>query len=146
MVTLLTFGTFIVYSLSNSAEELIDLYRFARANSIFLLNFISFLYFCLKFYTVLCYTKITFEWLPMINPYAWPFSIFQVITRPYYAFWSKIMPPIKFEKSSFEVSAMVGLIALNSVSYLFVRIANVIVIYLDYAEKTISTLTDASLV
>jgi hypothetical protein len=82
----------------------------------------------------------------MINPYAWPFSIFQVITRPYYAFWSKIMPPIKFEKSSFEVSAMVGLIALNSVSYLFVRIANVIVIYLDYVEKTISTLTDASLV
>jgi hypothetical protein len=41
---------------------------------------------------------------------------------------------------------MVGLIALNSVSYLFVRIANVIVIYLDYVEKTISTLTDASLV
>jgi hypothetical protein len=41
-----------------------------------LINIISYLYILVKFYKVLCYSKLTFEWLPMINPYIWPFSFF----------------------------------------------------------------------
>ena len=46
---------------------------FTHHLSIFLVNFISYLYILVKFYKVLCYSKMTFEWLPMINPYVWPF-------------------------------------------------------------------------
>ena len=60
--------------------------------SIFLVNFISYLYILVKFYKVLCYSKMTFEWLPMINPYVWPFSVFHVVTNPYFAFWARILP------------------------------------------------------
>ena len=138
---MITFGTLILsISDSLSPEELLQLCLEAREFAIFVLNLISVIYFFLKFYTALCYTKITFEWLPMINPYLWPFSFFQIITRPYYAFWAKVLPTIKFEKSSFDVSAMVGVIALNSMTYLMVRSANGLIQYLESLQKTIFAL------
>ena len=52
----------------------------------------------------------TFEWLPMINPYVWPFSVFHVVTSPYFAFWARILPSIKLDKSSnvFPLSTTIG--------------------------------------
>ena len=99
--------------------------------SIFLLNFISYLYILLKFYKVLCYSKMTFEWLPMINPYVWPFSVFQVLTGPYFAFWSKILPSIKLDKSSVEISGIIALEALSSLIYFCVRFTNILLAILE---------------
>lgn len=102
--------------------------------SIFLLNFISYLYILLKFYKVLCYSKMTFEWLPMINPYVWPFSVFHVLTGPYFSFWSKILPSIKLDKSSVEISGIIALEALNSLIYFCVRFTNILLAILEETE------------
>ena len=103
--------------------------------SIFLVNFISYLYILVKFYKVLCYSKMTFEWLPMINPYVWPFSVFHVVTSPYFAFWARILPSIKLDKSSVEISGIIALEALNSLIYFCVRLTSLLIDVLDRTEK-----------
>jgi uncharacterized protein YggT (Ycf19 family) len=110
--------------------------EFTHAFSVFLLNFTAYLYIFLKFFKVLCYSKMTFEWLPMINPYIWPFSVFQVITGPYFYFWSKVLPSIKLDKSSVEISGIVALEVLNSLIYFCVRFTNLLITLLEEAEKT----------
>ena len=85
--------------------------------AIFLVNLSAYLYVILRFYKVICYSKITFEWLPMINPYVWPFSMFQVLTDPYFSFWARVLPMLKFEKSSLEISGIIALEALNSCTF-----------------------------
>ncbi len=103
--------------------------------AVFLLNAVSYLYIFIKFYKVLCYSKMTFEWLPMINPYVWPFSIFHVLTGPYFAFWSKILPTIKFERSSVEISGIIALESLNSLIYFCVKATNQLIVLLEELEK-----------
>jgi hypothetical protein len=105
--------------------------------SIFLLNIVSYLYIFVKFYKVLCYSKMTFEWLPMINPYIWPFSIFQVLTTPYFSFWSRIFPSVRFESSSLEISGVVALESLNSLIYFCVRFTNSLIEILEETEKSL---------
>lgn len=105
--------------------------------SVFLLNIVSYLYILVKFYKVLCYSKMTFEWLPMINPYTWPFSIFQVLTTPYFLFWSRIFPSIRFENSSLEISGVVALESLNSIIYFCVRFTNYLIEILEETEKSL---------
>lgn len=106
--------------------------------AIFLLNITSYVYIVLKFFKVMCYSKLTFEWLPMVNPYVWPFSMFQVLTTSYFRMWSRILPPIKFEKSSVEISAIIALEALNSIIYFCVRFSNILVSILEQTEKIIN--------
>jgi hypothetical protein len=77
----------------------------------------------------------TFEWLPMINPYLWPFSMFQVLTGPYFQFWAKILPSVKFEKSSLEISGIIALEALNSLIFFCVRFTNMLINFLEQTEK-----------
>jgi len=77
----------------------------------------------------------TFEWLPMINPYIWPFSIFQVLTGPYFRFWAKILPTVKFEKSSLEVSGIIALEAINSCTFFLVKSTNMLITILEDTEK-----------
>lgn len=103
---------------------------------ILFLNLLSYFYVFLKFYKVLCYSKLTFEWLPMINPYHWPFSFFQLMTNPYFSFWSRVLPNIKLEKSSIEISAIVGLEALNAALFFCVRMTNILVLIIQDFEKT----------
>ena len=107
---------------------------FAKNLSIFLLNTVSYFYILIKFYKVLCYSKMTFEWLPMINPYVWPFSVFQVLTTPYFLFWSKIFPSIRFETSSIEISGVIALESLNSLIYFCVRLTNFLVTFLQQLD------------
>ena len=90
-----------------------------------------------KFYKVLCYSKMTFDWLPMINPYVWPFSVFNVLTGPYFALWSRILPTIKFEKSSVEISGIIALESLNSLVYFLVKLTNMLVVFLEETELSI---------
>lgn len=107
--------------------------------SIFLINAVSYLYIFVKFYKVLCYSKMTFDWLPMINPYVWPFSIFQVLTSPYFLFWSRVFPNVRFENSSLEISGIIALEALNSLVYFCVRLTHFLIIILEDLEKYLLT-------
>jgi hypothetical protein len=104
--------------------------------SVFLINIVSYLYIFIKFYKVLCYSKMTFEWLPMINPYVWPFSFFHVLTGPYFSFWSKIFPSLRLENSSLEVSGIVALEALNSILYFCVRSTHYLILILEDLENS----------
>jgi len=112
--------------------------QFLHHFSVFLLNTVSYLYIFVKFYKVLCYSKMTFEWLPMINPYVWPFSIFQVLTGPYFRFWSRIFPSIRFETTSLEISGVVALESLNSLIYFCVRTTSYLIEYLEELEKSLN--------
>ena len=103
--------------------------------AVILLNITSYLYILTKIFKVMCYSKLTFEWLPLVNPYVWPFSLFNTITNPYFRMWSQILPPIKFEKTSIEVSAIIALEALNSLIYLLVRCSNILVAILQDTER-----------
>jgi len=103
--------------------------------SVFLLNLISYMYIILKFYKLLCYSKMTFEWLPMINPYVWPFSFFHLLTAPYFKLWSRILPTVRFEKSSVEISGIIALEALNSLIFICVRLTQTLISILEEAEK-----------
>jgi len=109
--------------------------------AIFLVNLSAYLYVILRFYKVICYSKITFEWLPMINPYLWPFSMFQVLTDPYFSFWSRVLPMLKFEKSSLEISGIIALEALNSCTFFFVKLTSFLLPILDKTEIYLKNLT-----
>lgn len=108
---------------------------FTHEAAVFLLNVVSYLYIFAKIFKVMCYSKLTFEWLPLINPYVWPFSLFNAITNPYFRMWSQILPPIKFEKTSVEISAIIALEALNSVIYFLVRFSHLLVSILQETEQ-----------
>ena len=98
------------FTFLNSSENI-------RINDLFLsfaFNAIYYIVIFLKFYRVLCLTKLTFDGLPMINPYIWPFSVFRVLTQPYFTFCEKIMPNVRLGKSSFEISTLLGLQGLSS--------------------------------
>ena len=109
-----------------------------RYISIILINITSYAYVLLKFYKILCYSRMAFDWLPMINPYVWPFSMFHVLTNPYFAFWQRLFPAIKFERHSLEVSGIIGLEALNSLIYFCVKLTNLLVIILEETDKIIN--------
>ena len=108
---------------------------FTHEAAVFILNIVSYLYIFAKIFKVMCYSKLTFEWLPLINPYVWPFSLFNAITNPYFRMWSQILPPIKFEKTSVEISAIIALEALNSVIYFLVRFSHLLVGILQETEQ-----------
>jgi hypothetical protein len=72
----------------------------------------------------------TTDWFPLLNPYQWPFSFFRTMTNPYFQFWGKILPSIKFKRTSIEVSGIIGLEALNALVYFCVRSVNLIVVLL----------------
>ena len=89
---------------------------------VFLGNSSYYLIFLLKVYRTLCFSKITFDGLPTINPYIWPFSIFRILTQPYFKFWAKIFPTIRSGKSSFDISLILGLEALSGLMYFLSQI------------------------
>jgi hypothetical protein len=94
--------------------------------TLFILNIVSSIYLFTKFYRVLCYSKMTFDWLPMLNPYLWPFSLFHILTNSYFNFWEKALPSIKLDNTTVEISAIIGLEVLNSSIYIIVRFTNLL--------------------
>jgi len=108
---------------------------FVHYLSIILINFISYAYVFAKLYKVLCFSKLTFDWLPMINPYVWPFSFFKLVTDPYFNIWAKLLPSIKFEKRSVDISAIIALESLNTIVFLLVVLANECLVILEETEK-----------
>jgi hypothetical protein len=78
--------------------------------------FAEFVYFSsmwIKLYRILCFTKLTFDQLPLFNPYDWPLSFIRVLTVPYFRFWSRLLPRMKLGGVRFDVSRMVALESLN---------------------------------
>lgn len=116
------------------SESTLELYAFSYKVANILLILISYIYIVLKFYKTICYSKITMDWLPIINPYVWPFTIFHDLSRPYFNWWSSILPGIKFGKNSLDISIFIGLEALNAIIYFLVRLANILVIVLEKTE------------
>jgi len=95
--------------------------RFLAYILVLLSDFAACLYTLLKVYRILCFSKITFDQLPLLNPYKWPLSFFRIVTRPYFKFWSKILPSLKLGKISYDVSTILGLEALSSLIFLSVQ-------------------------
>jgi uncharacterized protein YggT (Ycf19 family) len=81
-------------------------------------NLIFYLILLLRFYCLLCFTKVTVDSLPMLNPYIWPFSVFRVLTQPYFAFWSKVLPSIKVANAGFDISIIMAIEILNLIIFL----------------------------
>nr|AIM52782.1 putative protein Ycf19 [Ochromonas sp. CCMP1393] len=76
---------------------------------LFLADFITYFHVILKVYRILCFSKITCDQMPLLNPYTWPFSMIRVSTAPYFRFWGKVLPNLKFGNGSYDVSAILGL-------------------------------------
>ena len=87
--------------------------KFVAYLLILMADLIAYSYTLLKIFKVLCFTKITFDQLPLLNPYKWPLSIFRVITKPYFQFWSRLLPSLKLGKVSYDVSTILGLEAIS---------------------------------
>ncbi len=100
----------------------------------FLLTIVAYSYTIVKSYKLLCYSKLTFDWFPMINPYIWPFSFFRLLTEPYFRLWRHILPSVKLEGSSVDVSNFVAVESLNLVAFLFINITLYSIAYLDRFE------------
>jgi uncharacterized protein YggT (Ycf19 family) len=75
----------------------------------FLANTFDYIYLSIKVYRILCFLKITFDQMPLFNPYKWPLSFVRIITRPYLAFWARFLPNLKFGNMSYEISTIVAL-------------------------------------
>ncbi len=86
---------------------------------LFLLNFIAnifdYLYVFLKIYRILCFAKITFDQLPICNPYKWPIAFIRVVTRPYLSIWHKFLPNLRIGNMTHEVSSIIAVEFLSSI-------------------------------
>jgi hypothetical protein len=85
-------------------------------------NITYYFIFFIKVYKTLCFSKITFEALPTINPYMWPFSIFRLLTRPYFRFWENVFPPVPLGKTAFHFSVIFALETLSAIIYVISKI------------------------
>ena len=104
---------------------------------VFLVNISSYLFIFLKLFKVLCYSYLTFDWLPMINPYIWPFAFFRLSTRWYFDLFEKFFPTLIVNQNQFEISTIVALELLNSLVYFLVRSTNFFVSNLENIEKVL---------
>jgi|TARA_B110000977_G_scaffold187855_1_gene255417 hypothetical protein len=79
-------------------------------------------YTLLKVYRVLLFSKVTFDQLPLLNPYVWPLSFFRVVTNPYFRFWFKLLPNLRFGRVSYDISTIFGLEVLGTFIYLSMQL------------------------
>lgn len=119
-----------------------NIFYFINFSSFLFLKIVGAFYIVLRIYKVLCYSKLTLEWLPMINPYYWPFSVFLITTNRYFAFWSKIFPVLRFKDSSIDISSIVGLETLNSFIYLCVKLGGFLDSFLQVLDVMVTNLKD----
>jgi uncharacterized protein YggT (Ycf19 family) len=133
--TLLSNFLKIVENIVLSYPETKLLIHFFHFGFICFLNCLGYFYILIKFYRVLCYAKMTFEWLPMVNPYEWPISLFVSIAEPYFFYWEKLLPALKTADSSFEISTIIALEALNVAGVIILKITNLTVLTIEEFEK-----------
>jgi hypothetical protein len=122
-----------------------NIFNFIYFSSFFFLKIVGGFYIILRIYKVLCYSKLTLEWLPMINPYYWPFSVFLITTNKYFALWSKIFPVLRFKDSSIDISSVVGLETLNSLIYLCVKFGGFLDTFLQVLDVVVRNLKEVEI-
>lgn len=105
----------LVKALTNTNQPNLELLFFIYVS---LNNLIFYFILLLRFYCLLCFTKVTVDSLPMLNPYIWPFSVFRVLTQPYFSFWSKVLPSIKVANAGFDISIIMAIEILNLIIFL----------------------------
>lgn len=91
--------------IGNNDIQLFFVYKFY----IFFATLLFYVLFAVKFYRALCYTNLTLEGLPLINPYVWPSNVLRVYAKPYFQFWKESIPPIRINKRNFDASYLVGI-------------------------------------
>ena len=96
--------------------------NFLAYSLILLSDLLACVYTLLKIFRILCFSKVTFDQLPLLNPYKWPLSFFRVATKPYFKFWSTLLPSLKLGKVSYDVSTIFGLEALSSFIFLSLQL------------------------
>lgn len=80
------------------------------ANLLFILSdFMGLVFTFLKLYRIICFTRLTFDQLPLFNPYKWPLAFVRILTNPYFRFWSKLLPNLKIGRVSYDISGIIGL-------------------------------------
>ena len=78
--------------------------------------FLTFSLFVIKFYRLLCYTTYTFDIFPVVNPYNWPLSFINSLTRPYFKFIKKIFKPVYIgEFVRFDISSILAFLILEAI-------------------------------
>lgn len=83
-----------------------------------LLHTIIFCFIFIQVYKALCYSKVTLDWFPLLNPYLWPFFLIKKSTQFYFYFWSKLVPKIKLYIISRDLSYVIALDALIVLLYI----------------------------
>jgi uncharacterized protein YggT (Ycf19 family) len=101
-----------------------------------LLYFLFFVFLGLKFFKILCYSVLALEWLPVLNPFLWPYCLLYEITEPYFQFWSKLLPALRINKATFDISTLVGLEVLNFFIYIYMKTLTVFLIYFNILSPT----------
>lgn len=108
----------------------------------YFLNLISilfdYIYVFIKVYRLLCFIKITFDQLPYFNPYRWPLSFIRIMTKPYLSFWAKFLPRVRLGYQSYEVSSIVGLEFLASLTRMAFRLRLILNIKIAELAKVIA--------
>jgi hypothetical protein len=104
---------------------------------IFISDFCGFLFTFIKLYRILCFTRLTFDQLPVFNPYKWPLAFIRISTTPYLRLWSKLLPSLKIGKGSFNISGIIGVEFLSAVVFFTTEIR---IFTFLYAEDLLSTL------
>lgn len=102
----------------------------------FLANIFDYIYLCIKIYRILCFVKITFDQLPLYNPYKWPLSFIRVVTKSYLLFWGRFLPNLRLGNMTYEISTIIALellgcllrVAFYARIYLFTQVENLAVL------------------
>jgi hypothetical protein len=81
-----------------------------------ILNILIFFNFFIKLYKIICFSKIILNWLPVFNPYIWPFFYFKILTNFYFSFWKKTLKFVNRTKFAFSFSDMIAMEFLNLLS------------------------------
>jgi len=82
----------------------------------------DFLVFALKLYTLLLFTKIVFDQLPLFNPYLFPFSTLRYLIAPYLRIWEKVFPRLKIGPINLDISVLLGLEFLHWIDYILINL------------------------
>jgi hypothetical protein len=104
------------------------------------LHLFFFLSIALKIYRAICYTKLTIDWIPFINPYKWPASFLSTWTQPFFFEMTKYMPRISKKRRTFDLSIIIGLELLTLSLGLIVFCINYLALYLETVYATRDTL------
>lgn len=96
--------------------------NFLAYSLILVSDLLACLYTLLKIYRILCFSKITFDQLPLLNPYKWPLAFFRIVTQPYFRFWARLLPTMKLGNSTYDISIILGLEAISCFIFLSVQL------------------------